>query len=146
MSDGFSEKLNAILADPDAMGKILCLAPSLEGEPSPDPQTSAEQAETPPRPSADQESPTPDLSGLLSTLTGGTGESLDPRLLSLAGRLLAEWNRPDDRKTALLAALRPYVKPERYAKVDRAIQIAKFSRLIRVALSALREGGGQKDV
>ena len=146
MSDGFSEKLNAILADPDAMGKILSLAQSLEGEPSPDPQNSAEQAETPPRPSADQESPTPDLSGLLSTLTGGTGESLDPRLLSLAGRLLAEWNRPDDRKTALLAALRPYVKPERYAKVDRAIQIAKFSRLIRVALSALREGGGQKDV
>ena len=32
MSDGFSEKLNAILADPDAMGKILSLAQSLEGE------------------------------------------------------------------------------------------------------------------
>ena len=70
----------------------------------------------------------------------------DPRLLSMAGRLLSEWNRPDDHKTALLAALRPYVKPERYAKVDRAIQIAKFSRLIRVALAALREGGGQEDV
>ena len=81
----------------------------------------------------------PDLGGLLGTLTGG--ESLDPRLLELGVRLLSEWNRPDDRRTALLAALRPYVKPERYAKVDRAIRIAKLSRLIRAALSALREGG-----
>ena len=81
----------------------------------------------------------PDLSGLLGAFGGGEG--LDPRLLGLAGRLLTEWNRPDDHRTALLSALRPYVKPERYAKVDRAIQVAKLSRLIRVALSALREGG-----
>lgn len=138
MSDGFSEKLNAILADPDAMGKIMSLAQSLDGEAAPNDQ------DTPEEPSAlsgDQADTPPDLSGLLSAFTGGSGgEALDPKLLQLAGRLLSEWNRPDDHKTALLAALRPYVKPERYAKVDRAIQIAKFSRLIRVALAALREG------
>ena len=88
---------------------------------------------------ASNAAPPPDLGGLLTAFTGG--ESPDPRLLKLGGRLLSEWSRPDDRRTALLAALRPYVKPERYAKVDRAIQIAKLSRLIRVALSALREGG-----
>ena len=146
MSDGFSEKLNAILADPDAMGKILSLAQSLEGESPSDEQETTDKGEKAPPPPGDQAHPAPDLSGLLSTLTGGTGDGLDPRLLSLAGRLLSEWNRPDDHKTAMLAALRPYVKPERYAKVDRAIQIAKFSRLIRVALAALREGGGQEDV
>lgn len=139
MPEGFSEKLNAILADPDAMGQIMSLAHSLEGgpgpqEPDPDGQPSAETA-----PEAAPAAPPLDLSGLLSALGGGEG--LDPRLLALAGRLLSEWNRPDDRRTALLAALRPYVKPERYAKVDRAIQVAKLSRLIRVALSALREGG-----
>ena len=138
MSDGFSEKLNAILADPDAMGKIMSLAQSLDGEAAP---TDQDASEEPSSPSGDQEDAPPDLSGLLSAFTGGSGgEGLDPKLLQLAGRLLSEWNRPDDRKTALLAALRPYVKPERYAKVDRAIQIAKFSRLIRVALAALREG------
>lgn len=136
MSDGFSEKLNAILADPDAMGKIMSLAQSLDGEAAPNDQDTPEE---PPVLSGDQAPP--DLSGLLSAFTGGSGgEGLDPNLLQLAGRLLSEWNRPDDHKTALLAALRPYVKPERYAKVDRAIQIAKFSRLIRVALAALREG------
>ncbi|MCC2256735.1 hypothetical protein AAAT94_11245 [Intestinimonas aquisgranensis] len=136
MSDGFSEKLNAILADPDAMGKIMSLAQSLDGEAAPNDQDTPEE---PPVLSGDQAPP--DLSGLLSAFTGGSGgEGLDPKLLQLAGRLLSEWNRPDDHKTALLAALRPYVKPERYAKVDRAIQIAKFSRLIRVALAALREG------
>ena len=136
MSDGFSEKLNAILADPDAMGKIMSMAQSLDGEAAPNDQDTPEE---PPVLSGDQAPP--DLSGLLSAFTGGSGgEGLDPKLLQLAGRLLSEWNRPDDHKTALLAALRPYVKPERYAKVDRAIQIAKFSRLIRVALAALREG------
>ena len=136
MSDGFSEKLNAILADPDAMGKIMSLAQSLDGEAAPNDQDTPEE---PPVLSGDQAPP--DLSGLLSAFTGGSGgEGLDPKLLQLAGRLLSEWNRPDDHKTALMAALRPYVKPERYAKVDRAIQIAKFSRLIRVALAALREG------
>ena len=138
MSDGFSEKLNAILADPDAMGKIMSLAQSLDGEAAPNDQDTPEE---PPALSGDQADTPPDLSGLLSAFTGGSGgEELDPKLLQLAGRLLSEWNRPDDHKTALLAALRPYVKPERYAKVDRAIQIAKFSRLIRVALAALREG------
>lgn len=138
MSDGFSEKLNAILADPDAMGKIMSLAQSLDGEAAPNDQDTPEE---PPALSGDQADTPPDLSGLLSAFTGGNGgEGLDPKLLQLAGRLLSEWNRPDDHKTALLAALRPYVKPERYAKVDRAIQIAKFSRLIRVALAALREG------
>lgn len=145
MSDGFSEKLNAILADPNAMGKILSLAQSLESEPAPAAQDTAMEP-APPSPPEDSQGAPSDLSGLLSTLTGGTGEGLDPRLLTLAGQLLSEWNRPDDHKTALLAALRPYVKPERYAKVDRAIQIAKFSRLIRVALAVLREGGGQEDV
>ena len=139
MSDGFSEKLNSLLADPEAMGKIMSLAQSLEGG-----SASGGEAQEAPSPSAqDRSDPSPDLSGLLSSLTGGgSGDAaLDPKLLSLAGRLLAEWNRGDDRKTALLAALRPYVRPERYAKMDRAIQIAKLSRLVRVAPSALREGG-----
>ena len=55
-------------------------------------------------------------------------------------RLLSEYNAEDDRKTALLTALQPFVKQERYAKVDKAIQIAKLARIIRVALDAFRKG------
>lgn len=139
MPDGFSEKLNAILADPDAMGKIMSLAQSLDSEAPPAGEDGPTSEHSSP-PAEDGERTPPDLSGLLRALGGGSDEGLDPRLLQLAGRLLSEWNRPDDHRTALLAALRPYLKPERYAKVDRAIQIAKFSRLIRVALAVLREG------
>ena len=46
----------------------------------------------------------------------------------------------------LLAALRPFVKEERFAKVDRAIQVAKLSRVIRVAFQLFKEGGGQEHV
>ena len=39
---------------------------------------------------------------------------------------------------ALLNALRPFVREERYAKLDKAIQIARLSRLIRSALDLFR--------
>ena len=55
-------------------------------------------------------------------------------------RLLSEYNAEDDGKTALLSALQPFVRQERYAKVDKAIQIAKLARIIRVALDAFRKG------
>jgi len=53
-------------------------------------------------------------------------------------RVLQEYRREDDRKTALLAALRPFVREERYDRLDRAIQIAKLSRGLRVFLDTMR--------
>ncbi len=85
-----------------------------------------------------------DLSIPLGSLTG-EGGGLDPRLLTLGARIMSEYNSDDGGRTALLQALRPFVKERRYAKLDRAIQIAKLSRLIRVALEVLR-GGGQDHV
>ena len=55
-------------------------------------------------------------------------------------RLLSEYNTNDDKKTALLHALQPFIKEERYAKVDQAVQIAKLARVIRVALDTFRKG------
>ena len=66
-------------------------------------------------------------------------ENIDPRMLQLGMRIFSEYNRTDDKKTALLLALRPFVKEERYAKVDRAVQIARLSRVIRVAFDVFRE-------
>ena len=45
----------------------------------------------------------------------------------------------------LLAALRPFVKEERFAKVDRAIQAARLARVVRAALRMFRESkeGGE---
>lgn len=64
---------------------------------------------------------------------------LDSNTLSAAASLIGQFTDDgDDKRTALLAALRPYVREERYAKLDKAIQIAKLSRLIRSGLELLR--------
>jgi len=67
--------------------------------------------------------------------------NVDPKMMQLGMRLLQEYNRTDDRNAALLAALRPFVKEARFAKVDRAIQIARLSRVIRVLFDTVKEKG-----
>lgn len=94
-------------------------------------------------------------SALLGMLGGG-GDSnplsalseLDPQLLQAGLRLFSEYSATDDRKVALLNALKPFVKPERYAKVDKAVQIAKLARVIRVAFQLFqsRREEGKDDV
>lgn len=140
----FEEKLNAILNDPEAMGQIASIAKSLSGgtqDASPsEAERTKDESETAPAGETDW-----------STLLGlGSGNSedasplsalagLDPRLLQAGVRLLSEYSAEDDRKVALLTALKPFVKPERYAKVDRAVQIAKLARVIRVAFQLFRD-------
>ena len=60
-------------------------------------------------------------------------------MLSAAAGLLGQFNGgEDDRRVALLTALRPFVREQRYAKLDKAIQIARLSRLIRSGLDLFR--------
>ena len=68
--------------------------------------------------------------------------SLDPRMVQMGMRLLNEYRTGDDRNAALLAALRPFLRKERYARLDRAIQIARLSRVLRVAFQSL---GGKEE-
>ena len=152
----FEEKLNAILSDPQAMGQIASLAQALTGEHAgesapPPPQNRRRPG---PREAAGQSDAT-DWSALLGMLGGG-GDSnplsalseLDPQLLQAGLRLFSEYSATDDRKVALLNALKPFVKPERYAKVDKAVQIAKLARVIRVAFQLFqsRREEGKDDV
>ena len=136
---GLEEQLDHILSDPAAMGQIAALAKSLGLGGGAAGETSA------PAPPAPTEGPAP-AEGQAAPAAAPAGPQLDPRLLRLGSRLLAEYQRPDQKGAALLAALRPFVKPARYARLDRAIQIARLSRVIRVAMTALREGGETGDV
>ena len=116
----FEEKLNAILS--------ASLAQALTGEHAGEsaPPPAAEPAEAGPAGEAAGQSGATDWSALLGMLGGG-GDSnplsalseLDPQLLQAGLRLFSEYSATDDRKVALLNALKPFVKPERYAKVDR---------------------------
>lgn len=115
------EKLGAILSNQDAMSQIMALAKSLGG---------GDGAESPP-PAA----PSPEPAALPA---GG----IDPRLLSMAAKLAGAYSEAgDDRRVALLTALRPFVKEERHAKLDKAIQIARMTRVVRTALDSFRTKG-----
>ena len=141
----FEDKLNAILGNQEAMSQIMSLAHSLSGsggplqsggerEPSAGRDSTGEERDDnspPPAP------PQPDLSALLG--------QLDPGMLQMGLRLVQEYQGSDDRNAALLAALRPFLKEDRRAKLDRALEIARVTRLIRVALGAMGgkgESGG----
>jgi len=146
------EKLEGILGNPQAMAQIMSLAQSLNlGTPgqSPDPSQPQEQAQgqgegqasnpaSPPQ-NGDAPAPSPSAPAGLGGMLGALG-SLDAGTLSAAAQLMGQFNSGggDDQRVALLTALRPFVKEERYAKLDKAIQIAKLSRLIREGLDLLR--------
>ena len=104
------QAIGAILQDPEQMQTILSFAKSLglsppEAPPKTEPPPSPPQKEPPPRTSND-----------------ALGE-----LLQKAGQL-------DKRQENLLNALKPFLKPERREKIDRAMQAARLSRLAGAAL------------
>lgn len=116
------EKLNAILNDPQAMGQILTVAKALSGQ---DEENGA---------SIEAGAPADNSSDPLSALG-----QLDPKLVQLGMRLLSDYSVGDDRKTALLEALKPFLRPERQAKVDQAVRIARLAKVIRTAFQFFRE-------
>lgn len=119
----FDDKLNSILSDPAAMAKIAQLAQSLSG---------GGEGET----SAPPPSPPPGNTGPSAPLGG-----LDPELLTRFLPLLRELNSSQDSNARqLLYALRPYLKPERQAKVERALLLA---RLFRIGRRFLTGGDGR---
>ena len=58
--------------------------------------------------------------------------------------LLRQAQSADDRNTALINALRPFLREERQARLDRALQLARTARLVRAALGALGGKEGER--
>ena len=138
------EKLENILGNPQAMSQIMALAQSLNQSGPATPAGDGAQAQPsvpvdagalPSTPANPQPKAPTGAEGGLGSLLGG----LDPNMLSAAAGLLGQFNGgDDDRRVALLTALRPFVKEQRYARLDKAIQIARLSRLIRSGLDLFR--------
>ena len=122
----FDDKLNSLLSNPDAMSQIMQLAQSLSGE----------TASAAPPPTQPAPPPEASPSGLLSALTGGGDPSLLMKLLPLIQELGSGQDSP---ARTLLYALRPYLKPERQEKVERALQLARLFHAGRKLLAG-REG------
>ena len=125
----FSEMLNGILSNPQAMQQMMALAQSLglQGQGG-QPQQSA-PTPPPPPPQLPQQPSQP-----------------DPMQLLQGFLQMSKQMGGDERQLALFQALKPFVRPDRAEKLDRAIQIARLSRVIRVAFRVLKEQGGDQDV
>lgn len=141
MSD-FEEKLNSVLSNPDAMSQIMNLAQSLNlggggGESPQGGQGGGNEPPPPPPPSGGGDG----LGGRagLGSLLGQIDPKWINRLLPLVGELTGGGS---DERMQLLYALRPFLKPERQDKVERA---AKTARLIHVGKKLL-QSMGESDV
>ena len=108
----FEEKLNSILSSPKDMEKIMEIARGLSGD-----KPKNEEIKLP------------------------FGE-IDPKMLKVMTRLMKEYTTTKSDKTALLSAMKPYIKAENRGALDKAGEILKLTRIAKVAFS---EFGGNRD-
>ena len=126
----FDEKLNSLLSNPEAMAQIMQMAQSLSGgQAQQPPQQPLQQPVRPAPPPPPAQAPPPSGGDLLSSLSGLTG-GIDPTMLTKLLPLILELgSKNDSNARQLLYALRPYLKPERQEKIERALQLARLFHL-----------------
>lgn len=120
------DKLNALLSDPGSMAQVMQLAQQLSGAFGGETQG----ASAPPSPP-----PPPPKPAFDASLLGG----LDPKIIGRFMPLLQEYGSTNSNTTQLLYALRPFLKPEKQDKIERA---AKLARLIHLGKKFLSEWEG----
>lgn len=137
------EKLNAILSNPEAMSQVMNLAQSLNlgGPGGPSQERGSNPAPSPENaPPSGGDSPGLGNLGDIANLGNLLGQ-IDPkaiqRLLPLVGELTGGGN---DERMQLLYALKPFLRPERQDKVERA---AKTAKLIHIGKKLLKSMGEQ---
>ena len=116
--DGLEEKLGSFLSDPAAMEKLRQLAGALAG-------SMPDLGSAPP---PGQEAPG-------GPFTGGDG-----RLTELLGKVMGAYGAPSE-AAKLVAALGPWLQPERRARLEKALQVARLVRAARSVLPELLPGG-----
>lgn len=112
----FEDRLNSILNDPEQMDKIANMAKSLMGggtDPGPQTESTAD-------------------SGVSSILEG-----LDPGMMQRVMKMMSGMNQGPDENTALLEAMKPFLKEKRRAKMDRALKLAKMAKMAQLAFGDL---------
>ena len=124
MDSDLSAKLESILSDPKQMQQLTQMAQGLMGQLGASPDQTPAGEETPPAAS---------VSDALSAIT-----SSDTKLLSTLGKAFSG-GREKSRSTELLTAMRPYMKPEKQEKLDRAMKVA---RMVHIAGAVMKEYGG----
>ena len=121
---------NTLAQAAEAMQQIMALAQSmgLQGQNGP-PQQAA-----PPTPAAPS-APPPQLPQLPQQ--SQPSQQPDPAQLIQGFLQLSRQSGGDERQLALFQAIKPFIRPDRAEKLDRAIQVARISRLAGNALQKL---------
>lgn len=83
------------------------------------------------------------IAGMASQLFGGGGDEKEapagPDMGGMLEKLMRSGSGGGD-KAALVAALGPYLKPERRRKLEKALKISRLAGLAEIAMSGLGEG------
>lgn len=134
--DDLTSKLNDFLNSPDSMEKIRSVMASLGMEGG-----GEETGKAPAADSGGPESSSDSLQAMLAGLMGSASKEKeapparesasgpDLSVLMKLAPLMANMNKEDE-NTALLRALRPYLHGDREKRVDDAIQILRFMRIL----------------
>ncbi len=123
--DNLEEKINSLFSSPESLAQIKKLAEALSGT------SPAEAAGTPSESSQTSETP-----------FSGKAPAFDPKLMQLFASVMREYSAPSE-AAGLINALRPYLKADRLARVDKAMSIAKLAKAAKVILPEL---GGKSHV
>ncbi len=125
--EDMGEKIRSILSDEESMKQISELAEMLSAGMD--------------SPSTDSPNSTPDLSSLLSGLTGGGNSSPSSGDIDISKMMqlmsAVSGAGADDKNTALIAALKPYLSEQKQKKAEKAIKLLKVLAIF----SALKEQG-----
>lgn len=116
MNGDIGAMLESVLSDPKQMEKIAEMAKGLMGE-------------EPSHRESKPEHMAPERAG---------GHEIDAGMLSVLGGMFGG-KEPQTRSAALLMAMRPYMRPEKQEKLDRAMKIA---RIVHIAGIVMKEYGG----
>ena len=110
--------MNRILNDPDSMAQILSMARSFG---------MGRESESPPAPEP----------------TARESFFMDEGMLFQMMQLFQQMQQTDPRQDALLGALRAYLAPERQRKLDRAVELARLTKLAGLAMGTGGLFGGK---
>lgn len=121
--DGLEQKLDSILSDPESMAKIMELAQSLNLSPDSNSISTAAVDSEEKQTNHAPQFPFANLGPLLSEFSGQGFR--------------------DDKQTTLLKALRPYLRPERQDRLDRALQAARMVKTAKLAMKQFMPRGDQ---
>ncbi len=109
---GIEEALDQLLGDPSKMAQVMSMVQSLG-------------LGGPPEDGGGQQAPS----------------GADDQMLSSLLHIMHDAQQGEPRQEALLCALKPYVRPERREKIDKALRIARISHIAGCAIRNFQSEG-----